>query len=46
LLGLESTKPSTSVEIIYGDRLSHEQALPQLTNWFDFNGQAQPKGAP
>ena len=46
LLGLETGKPQTSVEIIYGDRLTKEPLLANPSEWTEFLGTAPPKGTP
>jgi len=46
LLGLESSKPPTPIEIIYGDRLATDAPPTNLTDWSALNGMAPPKEAP
>ena len=46
LLGLESSKPPVSIEIIYGDRLTQERLPTPAPDWSDFAGMALPKGTP
>jgi pilus assembly protein CpaB len=46
LLGLESAKPSASIEIIYGDRLAKDSMPASMADWSDLNGMAPPKGIP
>ena len=46
LLGLESVKPPTSIEIIYGDRLVTDPLPSNTTEWTDLNSLAPPKGMP
>jgi pilus assembly protein CpaB len=46
LLGLESGKPTTAIEIIYGDRLAQDSMPANPADWSDLNGQALPKGTP
>jgi hypothetical protein len=46
LLGLESTQPQASVEIIYGDRLTKDLPLSNSAEWSDLLGTALPKESP
>jgi pilus assembly protein CpaB len=46
ILGLESSKPSASIEIIYGDRLLSEQQFPITQDWAEFSLPSQTKVLP
>ena len=46
LLGLESGKPQTSIEIIYGDRLATDPLPTNMMDWSELTGMAPPKGTP
>ena len=46
LLGLESTQPQASVEIIYGDRLAKEPLSVNSADWSDLVGTPSIKGTP